>query len=1406
MVQRFHKKVSLLLCALLVFTLLQPMFSGVQASEAHSTVPMSDNFEAGNESETSSTVSTADWKTIAASSFENQAADWKKEGGSFELVPSGSGQGFKATGTSGNSVATFGSAEWKDISVEAKLTSDNWNNNAGVIARYQDSNNYYWFYYEPGSRKFHIQKRVNKSKIAIGNIEKQLVAGQTYTFKFVVTGDQLEGYVDGELVVSGSDSAYPAGKAGINSYLNPVVYQDVVIAALDDTPPSSPVGLRLLSKTENSVVIGWEAATDGEGGISEYIIYRDQQPITRIAVSADGLGHEEVITGLNASTSYDFAVKAKNNTGLLSEATDTLTVITQAYEDSQPPTVPQQLSLQSPTETTMTLSWESSSDNLGVYSYELYVDDVLHHEAVEPRSVNGKVTQLIGKLNPGSEYSIKVRAKDLEGNVSDFSAAVSGVTLEPMSTRTDKTINLLKQLYLLEGKLLWGTQMYPGNPGGYKQSFDYVHELSGQYPGFVGSDFSPSSEKVDNPPYITAKLMELARAGSVISVSQHQRNYLTGNTSWVKRDSMWQPGMNAVQAVMPGGSKHAEFVKDLDELALMLNTITLSDGSPVPVIYRPFHEMNGGWFWWGKDTTTPEEYIQLFRYTIDYLRNVKQVKNMLVAWAPSGSAAYYEVGTNVDAIKAQFFKYYPGDAYVDIIGLDNYNNNDKKPILEDEKVYPTLLAIVGLAEDRGKVPAMTEGHSWNHADITDYWTNHYLNAFKSDPVLNKIRYAMTWFTYEKSILDGGTNKFSPYTGVASAEGFKDMAEDPYVLMQNEYDWYADPGIEDVIPPTRPGQPTLQWTGDGTMLVQWEPSTDARGVGHYELQVYKGLSTAVTPLQSWTLDRAAQSQVIEGLLSGESYTVTVRAIDTAGLSSTSAAAVWDGHAPQWEDGARLTAEISGNFMKLVWPAATDNVAVSGYKVYREQTEIPVVVTVSDSVYTLLDAPAQGLEISYGVRAVDAAGNLSLPISVRVGKAELSEGEGTAPVDPTPAPSAPLGGGTKESTPELLEAVPVFKDGRAIVMLEDKAPQFTLSWSTLSSLEQIPLEIHSERLSMIIPAAVLQQLRLAAGLAGAPSGQQGKEGMVTFTAVPADTSEAEAAVTSLQTSELETVRSVGVMYEFSFTVTQADGTEAVVSQFKEPILMDFRVDVSADRRRTGVYYVDSQGKFEYAGGRWLTNGKLRAPINHFSSYAVLEVRKAYDDLSDSHWASSSIEELSAKQIVNGMTARTFQPDTVLTRAQFTQMLIKLLHVTQKSNALAPASSEPFEDVQPTAWYAKSIAAAQEAELIAGVSVTQFAPEQPVTREQMAVMLVRAAQRMELTQASRSGTGEDETSFKYMFNDVVDRGWSGEWIQQAAELKLMQGRAAGVFAPMEPTTRAEASRALVNLLELSGGEIRP
>ena len=162
----------------------------------------------------------------------------------------------------------------------------------------------------------------------------------------------------------------------------------------------------------------------------------------------------------------------------------------------------------------------------------------------------------------------------------------------------------------------------------------------------------------------------------------------------------------------------------------------------------------------------------------------------------------------------------------------------------------------------------------------------------------------------------------------------------------------------------------------------------------------------------------------------------------------------------------------------------------------------------------------------------------------------------------------------------------------------------------------------------------------------------------------------------------------------------------------------------------------------------------------------------------WAQSDIEQLVALGAITGFPDGTFRPNTDITRAEFVTVLVKALK-------LPPETGPAFEDTQGT-WAQVYIATATAYGLVTGYDSTHFGPNAPITREQMAAIMVRAAK---LTPAS-AGT----VSFKD--RDTIDH-WALPAVVTAVQAKLMDGYPNGTFNPLGFATRAQAATVIARLL---------
>ncbi len=220
------------------------------------------------------------------------------------------------------------------------------------------------------------------------------------------------------------------------------------------------------------------------------------------------------------------------------------------------------------------------------------------------------------------------------------------------------------------------------------------------------------------------------------------------------------------------------------------------DGKSIPVGFRPFHEADGRAFWWGAASTTPEELVALWRFTVDYLRHEKAIHNFLYAYSPGGSLQW----PGAKLSRAEYFRRYPGDEYVDLLGVDFYDTSRKLWWMPfggrqfSRSLVTMLRLIVEEANARGKLGALTETGQPD-VETATWWTGRLLDPIKSDPVARRISYVLIWTNIERG------EHFGPYPGHKSVPDFLKMRDDPFSLFLYDVpDLYANRGAVDCSEP------------------------------------------------------------------------------------------------------------------------------------------------------------------------------------------------------------------------------------------------------------------------------------------------------------------------------------------------------------------------------------------------------------------------------------------------------------------------------------------------------------------------------------------------------------------------------------------------------------------------------
>lgn len=358
--------------------------------------------------------------------------------------------------------------------------------------------------------------------------------------------------------------------------------------------------------------------------------------------------------------------------------------------------------------------------------------------------------------------------------VSFFSNALFAQKVKLIDTKaTTETQALFQNLKTLSEKhTLFGHQHATEYGHGWNGDADRsdVKSVTGSHPAMIGVDISGFSGR---PPEVIAKAKETVgknvidtyNRGGVSTISWHFSNPVSkGGFYWV--DTVSLP---AVKYIIPGGEAHATYKDILTGLGEWANSLKGADGKSVPLIFRPYHEFDGGWFWWGKPHCTKEEFISLWRFTVSYLRDSMNVHNFIYAFSPD----------NRFETEAEYLDRYPGDEWVDMVGTDNYGDMGRDGKYAVDKAALKLKIVSDYARKAGKLAAFTETGLESIPNPT-WWTETLLKVMRSDKNM-QISYVLVWRNDSRS----PTHYYAPFPGHTSVPDFMKFYNDPYTLFEKD---------------------------------------------------------------------------------------------------------------------------------------------------------------------------------------------------------------------------------------------------------------------------------------------------------------------------------------------------------------------------------------------------------------------------------------------------------------------------------------------------------------------------------------------------------------------------------------------------------------------------------------------
>lgn len=301
-----------------------------------------------------------------------------------------------------------------------------------------------------------------------------------------------------------------------------------------------------------------------------------------------------------------------------------------------------------------------------------------------------------------------------------------------------------------------------GHTWKYEKGRSDVKDVTGEYPGLMNWDLGmielDSARNLDGVPFgfMVEEIAVQDARGGINAISWHPRNPISGGDSWdVSASPLKEAGTNAAlsDTLDLWIGRAADFILSLKN----------TDGERIPVIFRPWHENTGTWFWWGAGNSTPEEYIDIWKRTRRIFEE-KGVDNVVWAYSPDRVPS-----------SEQYFVTYPGDEYVDILGSDIYHFGGAEGTDNYRESVKGLLPYVAEeAAKRGKLVAFTE--TGLESVVIDNWYTEVLLPLMNDI---PVAYVCVWRNANQE--EKPEHYYVPYPGHPAEADFKMFHDDPKTI-------------------------------------------------------------------------------------------------------------------------------------------------------------------------------------------------------------------------------------------------------------------------------------------------------------------------------------------------------------------------------------------------------------------------------------------------------------------------------------------------------------------------------------------------------------------------------------------------------------------------------------------------
>ncbi|CAD0008190.1 glycoside hydrolase family 26 protein [Flavobacterium chungangense] len=337
---------------------------------------------------------------------------------------------------------------------------------------------------------------------------------------------------------------------------------------------------------------------------------------------------------------------------------------------------------------------------------------------------------------------------------------------------TEETRNLYQNLKTISKEhILFGHQhaLEYGHGWSGKTNKSDVKSVTGSHPAVIGIDFSDfsgqSNDRIENTKEILKQnVIDTYDRGGITTVAWHFNNPASEGGFY------WKDGIStaSISLIKPGGSHHEEYKEILKTIADFAKSVKAKDGKLAPMIFRPYHEFDGDWFWWGKKYTSREDFIAVWQFTVSYLRDTLDVHNFIYAFSPDNRFNSEE----------EYLERYPGDDFVDLFGMDDYGDFGRDGKYDLVAAKKKLKIISDVAIQKKKLAAFTETGLESIPNAT-WWTDTLLKTLQSEKL--ELAYVLVW----RNDTVSPTHYYAPFPGQISVPDFLQFYKDPYTLFEKD---------------------------------------------------------------------------------------------------------------------------------------------------------------------------------------------------------------------------------------------------------------------------------------------------------------------------------------------------------------------------------------------------------------------------------------------------------------------------------------------------------------------------------------------------------------------------------------------------------------------------------------------